>query len=60
MLVLCANVATKHFQAMITGGMTHAVVEKEKVIVCHCLMVELIVRQELSAIPRYGIVEMQG
>ena len=55
--------ATKHFHMMITGGIEQGVVEKEKVIVWHCLMVELCVRQALSAVAGgccCGIVEILG
>ena len=52
--------ATKHFHTMITGGMAQGVVEKEKMIVWHCLMVELIVRQAVSAVPCCEVVEIQG
>ena len=45
---------------MITGGMAQSVVEKEKMIVWHCLMVELIVRQAVSAVPCCEVVEIQG
>ena len=41
--------------------MGSVVVEKAEVIVCHCLMVELIVRQAVSAVAGgIGIVEIQG
>ena len=56
--MLSANVATKHLQTIITGGITQSVVEK--VIVCLCLMVELCVRQALSAVDGCGIVEILG
>ena len=58
--MLCANVATKHFHTMITE-VTQGVVEKAEVIAWHCLMVELCVRQVVSAVAGgCGIVEIQG
>ena len=60
MLVLYAYVATKQLHTVVATRIPNIVVEKAEVIVCVCLMVELIVRQALSAVAGYGIVEILG